>query len=141
VLPPAELPRGALLLFEQMAEDEDERSANSRWYVRDDGAFLHARNRPGGEPEHWTVPFPDEPARRFDEAQLAALRDAITAADLPRLARRPAGRPEPEPSHVIVERWSVLGPQGPVTVEVCDDEPPEIAALRAVVNRLVAESR
>lgn len=140
-LPPVELPEGALLLYEHMAEDEDERDSNSRWFVRADGAFYHARNRPG-ELGHWSEPFPVAPALRFNAAQLDELRNAIEDADLHALARTPAARPDPEPSHVFVERWSTPGVAGPASVEVFDDEEPSgIAALRAVMNRLVADSR
>ena len=139
--PSPELPDRALLLYEQTAEDEHERDGNSRFYVRDDGAFFHARNREGGDPARtWDDPFPDAPVRRLDAAAVAELRAAL--APFPRLAEHYARPPAaPAPSHPVTERWTAVVDGRPRTVVVEEDAvPPPLAELRAVLDRLVAAS-
>jgi len=139
--PSPELPDRALLLHEQLAEDEHERDANSRFYVRDDGAFFHSRNRAAGDPGRpWDTDFPDKPVRQLDAGAVAELRAAL--AGFPRLAARYARPPgAPAPSHPVTERWTAVVDGRPRTVVVEEDAvPPPLAELRALIDRLVAAS-
>lgn len=103
---------GLPLDYERIVDDEPE----VRWRVAIDGTFLHARGS-GTLVEK----------RRFDAAGVAEIEAAIP--DLAALA------PDIEPDDVTLEEcWTADG----FTYVVYGDEPPELTALRAVVDRLVA---
>jgi len=145
-----EIPDGALLLYEQMAIRDPDRSGNWRFLVRADGGFYHARNTrlwvtdpallASDDPTlFWNTPFPATPARALSPQQRDELERAIRTADFPALARRSPFTPRGRVSDPSVERWSAIlnGETHSVVVE-SGAAPPELVTLRATVDALVA---
>jgi hypothetical protein len=145
-IPPPDLPTDGLLLYEEMAVDDPDRSGNWRFLIRSDGGFFNARNdqlfvpddaltRP--DPElFWNVPFPTEPQRRLDDDALRSLEDAIREADFPRLSERGGGSAE---RLVIADRWTARVEGTPHSVVVTNRRVPrELQRLRETIDGLVA---
>jgi hypothetical protein len=144
-LPPVELPADALVLYEEMALDDPDRTGNWRFYVSRDGGFYNARNtqlfvlEPAdlarGDPAlFWNTDFPPEPQRRLEPAAVAELEQALDGLDLTRFAERlPVGQ-----RVTSAQRWTVARDGDTRSAVVVGKAPPELATLRQTVDRLVA---
>jgi hypothetical protein len=135
--PPPQIPDGTWLMFEEFAPGS-ERSANWRWYLREDGAWFQASNAElmANDDEHWNRPFPDEPLRRFDGTWMARIRAAAATAGLERLAERPA--PD-DGTAAVLQRWTVVQDSEALVATVARGmRPPGLDELAAVIDEAVA---
>ena len=143
-LPLPELPAGAVLLFEHMAVDDQDRSGNRRFYLDAGGGFFEAHNTQlhvdelqlaSANPRfHWNVDLPSEPLRRFDEEAMERLRQAIASVDFDEVDWPGEGELVAE-----AERWTAPSEAGPLTVVVINGRAPApLDDLRALIESLCA---
>ena len=98
VLPKLEVPDNTLLLYENIAVNNTDRTGNFRFVFLDDGTYYNARNTQlwitdtdklsSDQPDlFWNKPFPDKPDRQLTDEQLQDLKDAIDKADFSSLKK------------------------------------------------------
>jgi hypothetical protein len=118
MLPRLEVPDGAVLLYEQVAPQDMDRSADWRFYLRSDGCWFQARNQAlvlseaadlgKDDPAlFWNVPFGDQPQACLSKEELDQVLRAVDGAgfqDLDPYYPLPSGV---RVSHPAVARWTV----------------------------------
>jgi hypothetical protein len=152
VLPRLEIPENTLLLHEDIAIDDSDRTRNRRFLITKDGGFHFSRNTElyvddpdlidSDEPDlHWNKPLRSHPIRQLSKSQIAKLSKAIQAVDLPQLAKYYLTAEDEAYSHPSVERWTMIHDNTIYTIIVQDDEaPPALVKLRQKIDELVANA-
>jgi hypothetical protein len=147
-LPRLVLPDRMLLLHEEFVAADLDRTGNSRFYFRDDGAFFHSRNRELWVPPdraddddpalHFNREFAAQPDATLDGPRLQELIGAIESADFPALDPCYAPAMPARVSHPVVERFTAAS-DGDVRTVIVEQRahPPALRTLRATIDRLV----
>jgi hypothetical protein len=140
-LPPLELPERAILLHESFAVHSRERRGNSRFYVRDDGAFFHQRNTSDAPADElWDEPFAERPVLLMGPDGLAKLEQFIRDADFASLESS-YDNPLVRSSNPVVERFTAASGRAPATVTVHDGAlPAQLKHLREGLDALLEEA-
>lgn len=151
VLARLEVPDGVLLLYENMAIKDPDRTGNWRLLFRQDGGVFAARNTQlwitdsaqfkSDDPTlFWNTPFSNTPDRRLTEPQQAELLEAIRRADFAS-DRYYSSSPGQQGSSPSVERWTVRqGNELRTAIVESGAAPPPLVVLRRTIDRLVANA-
>jgi len=147
-----QIPDNALLLYENMATDNTDRTGNWRFFFHNDGCFFHARNTrlwvtdpallSSDDPAlYWNTPFPDTPSRCLTDSQQAELIDAIRKANLATLMKKSPFLQNQRVSDGSVERWTLVDNNQVYTVIVEKGAAPrELVELRTVIDRIITNA-
>ncbi len=152
ILPKLEIPPHTLLLYENVAVNDPDRSGNWRFLFREDGCFFNARNtelqvidpnllNDENPALHWNTPFPSTPDRCLTKPQQAEFTEALRQANFASLAKYYSPPVSQHVSHSSVERWTMLNNNTNYTVIVENKAaPPQLVQLRATIDQLVVKA-
>lgn len=150
-LPKLEIPENALLLYENVAMNDLDRSGNWRFYFREDGCFFSARNthliitdtsqlKDETPTLHWNTAFPDTSNICLNEAQLADLMKAINEVDFASLSKNYTYSRSKDISHTSADRWTIVQDEVFTVVVESQSAPAELVQLRTKVDQLIADA-
>lgn len=150
-LPKLEIPENTLLLYENVAIDDTDRSGNWRFYFRQDGCFFNARNTrliitdasqlKDETPDlHWNTSFSNTPITCLNEAQLADLKKSIDAVNFEKLSKSYTYSKSRQISHTAVDRWTIVQDDISTIFVESQSAPSELVELRVKIDQLIAEA-
>jgi hypothetical protein len=152
VLAKLQIPEKTLLLYENMAIANSDRTGNWRFLFRNDGCFFNARNTQlwitdpealsSNDPKfYWNTAFPNTPNRCLTDSQKTELADAIRKSDFASLAKHSPFLGNQRVSDSSIERWTLVEDSGNYTVLVEKGfAPPQLVQMRAKIDQLIANA-
>jgi hypothetical protein len=153
VLPKLEVPDNALLLYENIAVNNPDRTGNFRFVFLDDGTYYNARNTQlwvtdtdklsSDQPDlFWNKPFPGKPDRQLTDDQLQELKDAIDKADFSSLKKEYLPEDPGEINDAVVERWTVVEKGSKHTVVAAQGiTPAKLDRLHKTLGEIVSKAK